>query len=104
VSGAPVLYVGLAGLAFSLGAVCMKLSAGLTRWPYTLALLVLFIAGALLNALAMNQRDLGVIYIVVLGVEAVLTFGLGVALFHEAVTPLRLTGVVLVVGGIALLR
>jgi small multidrug resistance pump/quaternary ammonium compound-resistance protein SugE len=100
----PAVLVGLAAVLFSAGGVCMKLSAGLTRLPATLALFALFAGGAALNALAMAGRDLGVVYIIVLGLEAVLTFAAGAFFFQEAVTPLRLAGVALVVAGIACLK
>jgi multidrug transporter EmrE-like cation transporter len=100
----PVVYVGLASLAFAVGGIFMKLSEGLTRWPSSLAVFVLFITGAALNTLAMTRGDLGVVYVLVLGLEAVLAFGFGVAFFHEAVTPMRVLAVSLIVAGMACLR
>jgi len=98
------LYVGAAALAFATGGIFMKLSQGLARWPAVVAVFVCFVVGAALQALAMERRDLGVIYILVLGAEAVLAFGFGVALFEEVVTLRRLLALGLIVVGIALLR
>jgi multidrug transporter EmrE-like cation transporter len=100
----PIVYVSMASLAFALGAICMKLSAGLTRWPYALGVFALFVLGAALNTLAMTRGDLGVVYVVVIGLEAVLAFVFGAVFFHEAVTPMRLAAVGLIVAGIACLR
>lgn len=98
------LYVALAAVSFAVGGIFMKLSEGITRLPATVAMLLLFVLGAGLQALAMTRRDLGVIYILVLGAEAVLAFGFGAFIFDEAVTARRLLAVALIVGGIALLR
>jgi multidrug transporter EmrE-like cation transporter len=93
-----------AALAFALGGVGMKLSAGLTRlWP-SVSVFVLFCGGAALQALAMRQADMGTTYIAVLGLEAVLAFLLGVWLFSEPATPARILAVALVVAGILLLK
>lgn len=62
------------------------------------------IAFAALQTLALRQADLGVAYIAVLGLEAVMAFGFGVAFFHEAVSAWRVLAVTLIVGGIAILR
>ena len=100
----PLACIALAALAFAIGGICMKLSAGLTQWPASLGVFLLFTLGAGLQALAMTRGDLGAIYIAVLGLEAVLAFGFGVVLFHEPMSPGRLLAVTLVVAGIACLR
>jgi multidrug transporter EmrE-like cation transporter len=94
----------MAALAFAVGGIFMKLSEGLTRLPASVGVFALFGLGAALNALAMTRGELGVVYVIVLGLEAVLAFGFGVYFFHEAVTPLRLLAVSLVVIGISILR
>lgn len=82
----------------------MKLSEGATRpWP-TLAFLGLFLGGAVLQALALRQADLGAVYIVVLGLEAALALVFSVVLFHERLSPTRVLAVVLILAGVALLR
>ena len=93
-----------AALAFTLGGVGMKLSEGLTRfWP-SLSVFALFCAGAALQALAMREAEMGVTYIAVLGLEAVLAFLLGIWIFAEPATPVRILAVILVTAGIVLLR
>ncbi|MDB5097130.1 MAG: hypothetical protein JWM80_1551 [Cyanobacteria bacterium RYN_339] len=99
-----VTYVVFAALAFAVGGVCMKYADGLTRWPGTVGLYACFVLGATFQALALRRADLGVVYIVVLGLEAVLAFGFGVAFFHEAVTAARVVALTLIVAGIAILR
>jgi small multidrug resistance pump len=94
----------LAAALYVVGGVFMKYSAGLTRWRPALALVVVFGAGALIQAWAMKQEALGSSYVVVLGLEALLAVIAGYFLFAEQMTPKMISGVVLVVLGIILLR
>lgn len=99
-----LVYILSSAVAFAAGGVFMKYADGLTRlWP-TVGLYACFTVGATLQTLALKRADLGVAYIVVLGLEAVLAFGLGVALFHEPASATRMLAVVLIVAGIAILR
>lgn len=82
----------------------MKSAQGLQNAVPVVGFLMLFSAGAAMQSLAMRGAELGATYILVLGLEAALAFGLGVALFGEAVTPSKVTAVALIVAGIALLR
>ncbi len=94
----------LASLCFATGGVFMKWSAGVSRAAPAAAFLALFAAGAVLQALAMRRADLGVAYIFVLGLEAVLAFGFSVFLFREHASPARVAALVLILAGIVLLR
>jgi quaternary ammonium compound-resistance protein SugE len=82
----------------------MKYSAGLTRlWPAT-AMFALFFAGAAAQAMAMRRAEMSATYLFVLGLESVLAFGLGVAVFSEPATPLRILAVAMVTAGLLLLK
>lgn len=94
----------LAATAFALGGVLMKLAQGLSRPLPTLGYLALFGVGAVLQALALRQEALGVVYLAVLGLEAALTLVFSVALFHEGLSPTRVLAVGLILAGVALLR
>jgi multidrug transporter EmrE-like cation transporter len=94
----------LAALLFTVGGIFMKLSEGLTKFGPTMMVFALFVAGAALQALAMKRADLGVTYIVVLGLESILAFLFGVVLFSESCTPTRIAGVLLIAGGMISLR
>ncbi|HEX8821850.1 MAG TPA: SMR family transporter [Archangium sp.] len=94
----------LASLCFAVGGTFMKLSEGVTRPLPTLAFLVLFLLGALLQAFAMRRADLGVAYIAVLGLEAALTLVFSVTLFREGLSPARVLAVALILAGVVLLR
>lgn len=93
-----------AALAFASGGVAMKFSVGLTRpWPSVLVF-GLFCAGAGMQSLAMRSSEMGTTYLAVLGLEAVLAFGLGIWVFSESVTTARVAAVVLILSGILLLK
>jgi quaternary ammonium compound-resistance protein SugE len=82
----------------------MKLSMGLARPLPTAAFFSLFMLGATLQALGMKRADLGVSYIFVLGVEALITFFLSVLFMKENYSPARVAAVVMVVAGIVWLE
>jgi len=94
----------LSAALYVMGGVFMKQSAGLTRWLPAVALVVVFGAGALIQAWAMKQEALGSSYVVVLGLEALLAVFAGYFLFAEQMTGKMTSGVVFVVLGIILLR
>jgi quaternary ammonium compound-resistance protein SugE len=94
----------VAALLYALGAICMKASNGLKHGLAALALYACFGLGATFQALALQRQDVGSGNTIVLGVEAIASLLLGIAIFREAVTPAKLIAVVLVAGGVWLLR
>jgi len=86
------------------GGVFMKYSRGLTLLAPTVALVLLFGAGALTQPVAMRRDAMGPSYVVVLGLEALLAVVAGHFFFHEALTTKVFVGVMLVVMGIVFLR
>jgi quaternary ammonium compound-resistance protein SugE len=94
----------LAAFCFASGGVFMKTSAGASRPLPTMAFLLLFVAGAVLQARAMRRLDMGVAYVAVLGLEAVLALGFSILLLGERLSLFRLFAVILIVSGVALLR
>ena len=94
----------LAAALYVAGGLFMKYSHGLTKWLPTVALVGFFAAGALLQAWAMKQEALGPSYVVVLGLEALLAVIAGNVIFGEPISVKVLTGAVLVMMRIAVLR
>jgi quaternary ammonium compound-resistance protein SugE len=93
-----VLFV--AGLMEVGWAVGLKYTDGLTRlWP-TVGTAAALIASMVLLALAMRTLPLGTAYAVWTGIGTVGTALLGVVLFHEPATALRLVCIALIVAGI----
>jgi multidrug transporter EmrE-like cation transporter len=94
----------LASVIYAVGGLCMKLSDGLTRpWPSAM-IFVLFMTGATLQTLGMRRADLGVAYIMVLGMEALAAAGLSILFLNESWSLARLGAVAMVVAGIYWLR
>ena len=90
----------LAGL-FEVGwAVGLKYTDGFTRpWP-TLATVVSMALGLWLLGIAMKSLPLGTAYAVWVGVGTIGTVMLGIVLFNEPVSALRLISVGLILAGI----
>lgn len=78
--------VALASLAFAAGGAVMKVSDGFARlWP-SLAVAALFVAGAALLARAVRTDQLATVYLIGLGLEAMITVALGMVVFGEHLT------------------
>ncbi|MEZ4867594.1 MAG: SMR family transporter [Caldilineaceae bacterium] len=93
-----------AALSYSIGGYFMKLSDGLTKGGPTAVVLALFCFGAVLQTIAMRHMEMTATYIIVLGLEAVTALLLGLFLLGETISLLKLFGILLVAGGVALLR
>jgi multidrug transporter EmrE-like cation transporter len=100
----PSLILVLASIAYAVGGLFMKQSDGVTRLAPTLAFLGLFAAGATLQAVGMRRADMGVSYVFVLGVEAIVAVLLSALLLREGYTLARLAAIALIVVGIGWLR
>ena len=94
----------LAGL-FEIGwAIGLKYTDGFTRpWPTTWTVLAMMTSVVLL-ALAVRTLPIGTAYAVWTGIGAAGTVALGIVLFGEPATALRLAFVAMIVGGIVGLK
>ncbi len=104
VASTPIVLPVLAALAFTVGGIFMKYADGMRHVPATSLFLIFFVIGAAMLSYAMRGAELGTTYIVVLGIEAALALAFGIVLFSETVTVSKTAGVLLILGGIALLR
>ncbi len=94
----------IAAVMYSVGAVLMKPSEGLSRLVPTIAMLTLFVLGAAVNALIVHRSgEIGPAYLMVLGCETLLAYMLGVVVFAERVTAWRLAAVGMILVGIVVL-
>ena len=82
----------------------MKASDGFTRPGPSAAVLALFVGGAVLLTYAVKSQSLSSAYVVGLGLEAVVSIGLGLWLFGERLTWTQGIGVVLIVAGVTSVR
>ena len=94
----------LAAALYVIGGTLMKYSRGLTRLLPAVVLVLVFSAGALIQAWAMRREPLGPSYVAVLGLEALLALLAGYLFFSEQINLRVLSGTLLVVIGIVVLR
>ncbi len=99
-----LLLLVVASLLFATGGLFMKLSLGLTKLTPSVCVFVFFCAGAACQAIAMKRADMGVAYLLVLGLEALAAFAISVFALHENAGTPRIVAVLLIAGGIALLE
>ncbi len=93
-----------AGLLDVAWAISMKKAQGYTDLGWSLASVALLAAFVFLLGRALQVLPLGPAYAVWTGIGAVGTVLAGVALFGEAVNPVRVGGIALVLAGIAVLK
>jgi quaternary ammonium compound-resistance protein SugE len=94
----------LAGLFEVAWAVGLKYTDGFTRPLPTLLTVSAIVISLTLLGLAMKELPLGTAYAIWTGIGAVGTVMTGVILFGEALTPLRVASVVLIVCGLVGLK
>jgi len=82
----------------------MKLSSGFARLVPGLFALGLFLSGAVAQTLAMKRGEMGVSYVFILGLEAVMAFAIGAFFFRENVSIAKVLGVAFIIGGSLLLH
>lgn len=102
--GNPWIILLIAGLCEIGWAIGLKYSDGFTRPVATAVTLVVALASFVLLSQAMKEIPVGTAYAVWTGIGALGVAILGIVLFQEAVTPLRLAGVGLIVAGIVALK
>jgi quaternary ammonium compound-resistance protein SugE len=94
----------LAGLLEVVWAITLKQTEGFTRLTPSLVTIVTMAASFWLLSVALRTLPLGTAYAVWVGIGAIGTAIAGIVLFEEAVTPLKLVSLVLVVAGIVGLK
>ena len=94
----------IAGLLEIVWAFSMKQSDGFTRPAATVVTVLAMIVSFALLSLAMRTLPLGTAYTVWTGIGAVGAFVVGAAVLGEPVTPLRVTGAVLILSGLVALK
>lgn len=93
-----------AGLLDVAWAVSMKYAEGFTRLGWSAASLALLAAFVWLLGQAMTVLPVGTAYAVWAGIGALGTAALGIVLFGEPATAVRLAGIALVTAGIVVLK
>lgn len=94
----------IAGLFEVLWAWAMKQSAGFSRIPFVIIMVVAMIISFWLLAIAMRDLPLGTAYAVWTGIGVVGAFVIGIAFLGESAAPLRLVAAGLIIAGLVLMK
>jgi len=86
------------------GTMCLKLSAGFSRWLPSVLILVFYAGAFAALVMALKRIELGVAYAVWAAAGTVLVAVLGAVLFRESLSMLKVAGIALVVFGVVLLH
>ncbi|WP_420467171.1 DMT family transporter [Panacagrimonas sp.] len=98
------MLLGLAGLFEVAFAISLKLSRGFTWWPAATAAAVAMLISLGLLALAMRHLPVGVAYAMWTGLGAVGTATMGMLLFGESASALKILSLGLIVAGMVGLK
>jgi multidrug transporter EmrE-like cation transporter len=94
----------IGSLAFSVGGAFMRFSDGFTKfWP-SVIVATCFVVGAGFLARAVNRGPLSTTYVIGLGIEAVISVGIGLALLGERLTAAQTAGIAIILIGLATLK
>jgi len=94
----------IGSVAFSIGGAFMRLSEGFTRlWP-SVIVATCFVVGAGFLAKAVNRGGLSTTYVIGLGLEALISVGIGLALLGERLTASQTAGIAIILVGLATLK
>lgn len=94
----------IGSLAFSVGGAFMGLSAGFTRlWP-SVVVAMCFVIGAGFLARAVHRGGLSTTYVIGLGIEALISVGIGLALLGERLSGAQTAGIGIILLGLVTLK
>jgi len=96
----PLLLLAAAIVLEVCGTTSMKLSAGLSRTGQSVLLFVLYCIAFTCLTLALARIEIGVAYAIWSGVGTALIACIGVACFGDALTPLEITSLLLMIAGV----
>jgi multidrug transporter EmrE-like cation transporter len=94
----------IGSLAFSIGGAFMGISDGFTKfWP-SVVIAACFVVGAGFLAKAVNRGGLSTTFVIGLGIEAVLSVGIGLALLGERLTAAQTAGIAIILVGLITMK
>ncbi|HNS01918.1 MAG TPA: multidrug efflux SMR transporter [Anaerolineae bacterium] len=83
-----------------IGTISMKLSQGLTRPGYSVAMFVCYGLSLAAIALALKKLDVSLVYAIWAGLGTALIAAIGIFWFHEPVNLLKVVSIALIVAGV----
>ncbi len=82
------------------GTTCMKLSHGFTRlWPSVL-LFVFYAFSFTFMTITIKKLEVSLVYAIWSGVGTLLIAAIGILIFHEHVSPLKIVSTILIIAGV----
>ena len=100
----PWVYLTIAGLFEIVWAFSMKQSEGFTRPGPTIVTIAAMIASFALLSLSMRSLPLGTAYTIWTGIGAVGAFLVGIAIWGEQASAIRIVAALLIVSGLVLMK
>ncbi|MBP6190959.1 MAG: multidrug efflux SMR transporter [Acinetobacter sp.] len=94
----------LAGIFEVIWAYSMKLSEGFTRLTPSVVTIVFMVLSVGLLSISMRTLPLGTAYTVWTGIGAIGAFVVGIIVFNEPMTAMRMIAAVLIVSGLLLMK
>jgi small multidrug resistance pump len=82
------------------GTTCMKLSQGFTRLAPSIGLVVFYLLSLSALTLALKKIDVSIAYAVWSGLGTALIAAIGILYFNEALTPLKIASLALIITGV----
>ena len=86
------------------GTLCLKWSAGFTRLLPSILIVVFYSASFASLVMALKRIELGVAYAIWAAAGTALIVALGIVLFKESASLLKLSGIALIIVGVVLLH
>lgn len=97
-------YLAIAIVLEVIGTTSMRYSEGFTKLIPSVVLVVSYVASFYALTLALKHMDLSIAYAIWAGVGTALIALLGITLFHEPITALKLAALSMIIGGVVLLN
>lgn len=79
---------------------CMKLSVGFTRWLPSTMMFVFYSASGIFITFAIKRIELSITYAIWAGLGVVLTTFIGIMLFNETVTTVKMISTMMIICGV----
>ena len=98
------IYLILAILFEVTGTTFMKMSEGLTRTIPVILMFIMYIASIAALSLALKKIEVGIAYAIWSGTGTALITIIGIALFRESITSMKITGILIVIAGVTILN
>ncbi len=94
------LYLLLAILFEVSGTTAMKLSEGFTKTMPSIAMAIFYILSLVMLTLTLKKIDVGIAYAIWSGLGTALIAGIGIIIFGESLTPMKIASIALIILGV----